>query len=124
MMLFSRHRLRQIARFVLVFLFFTQAALAMSGCVMPAAGLAKMMAEVETSGCDDAGGMNLNLCHAHCTADQQSLDTGEPAPLLPLLTVVLVVPSFEYVEHPTFTVARVEHTGDPPKPIRFCSFQI
>ena len=47
MTLHSRHHLRQIARFVLVFLFFTQAALAMSGCLMPAAGLAKMMAEVK-----------------------------------------------------------------------------
>jgi hypothetical protein len=124
MTLSLRHRIRQIARLVLVFLFFTQAALAMSGCLMPAAGLAKVMAEVESSDCDDAGGMNLNLCHAHCTADQQSLDTGEPTPFLPLLAIVLIVLSFEYVEHPTVTVARVEHTGDPPKPIRFCSFQI
>ena len=122
----SRRRIRQIARFVLVFLFFTQAALAMSGCLMPAAGLAKVMAEVETSGCNNAGSMNLNLCHAHCTADQQSVDTGELPPLLPLRTAVLVVPAIEYTAHPTFTfhVARVEHTGDPPKPIRFCRFQI
>ena len=123
-MLRSRHPIRQIARFVLVFLFFTQAALAASGCLMPAAGLAKVMAEVETSGCSEAGSMNLNLCHAHCTADQQSLDTGELPPLSPLHAAVVVVPPFEYVEHPRFTVARVEHTGDPPKPIRFCSFQI
>jgi hypothetical protein len=107
-----------------VLLFFTQAALAMSGCLMPAAGLAKIMAAVETSDCSETGSMNLNLCHAHCTADQQSLDTGEPTPLPPQLAVILVVPSFEYIEHPTFIVSRVEHTGDPPKPIRFCSFQI
>lgn len=120
----SHHRLRQIARFALVLLFFTQAALAVSGCLMPAAGLAKIMAVVETSGCSETGSMNLNLCHAHCTADQQSLDTGEPTALPPLHTVVLLVPTFKYVDHSTFTVSRVEHTGDPPKPIRFCSFQI
>jgi hypothetical protein len=121
-----KHRIRQIARFVLVFLFFTQAALAMSGCLMSAAGLAKVMAEVETSDCNESSGMNLNLCHAHCTADLQSVDTGELPPFSPLHTAVLVVPPIEYTAHPafTFTVARVEHTGDPPKPIRFCSFQI
>ena len=120
----SRHRLRHIACFVLVFLFFTQAALAVSGCLMPVAGLAEVMAEAETSGCNEAGGMNLNLCQAHCTADHQSLDTGELPPLSPLHAAVLVVPAFECAEHSTFTVVRVEHTGDPPIPIRFCSFQI
>lgn len=124
MTLRPRHRIRQIARFVLVFLFFTQAALAMSGCLMPADGLAKVIAAVVISGCDEASGMNLNLCQAHCTADHQALDTGELPPLSPPHVMVLVVPPFEYAQHPTFTVARVEHTGDPPKPIRFCSFQI
>ena len=124
MMLRPRHRIRQIARFVLVFLFFTQATLATSGCLMPAEGLAKVIAAVVTSGCDEGSGMNLNLCQAHCTADHQSLDTGELPPLSPQHVLVLVVPPFEHAEHPTFTVARVEHTGDPPKPIRFCSFQI
>ena len=126
MTLRPKHRIRQIARFVLVFLFFTQAALAMSGCLMPAAGLAKVMAEVETSDCDESSTMNLNLCHAHCTADLQSLDTGELPPLSPPHAVVLVVPLIEYTAHPAFTfhIACVEHTGDPPKPIRFCSLQI
>ena len=120
----SKPLTQQIARFVLVFLFFTQAALAMSGCLMPATGLATLVAAVDQSGCDDASGMNLNLCHAHCTADQQSLDTGELPPLPPQTTAVLVVPLFEYREPPTFIVSRVAHTGDPPKPIRFCSLQI
>ena len=126
MTLRSRHNIRQIARVALVFLLFTQAALAMSGCLMPAAGLAKVMAEVETSDCNESSGMNLNLCHAHCTADAQSVDTGEQPPLSPLHAVVLVVPPIEYTAHPAFTfnLARVEHTGDPPRPIRFCSFQI
>ena len=119
-----RHRIRQIARFVLVFLFFTQAALAMSGCLMPAARLAKVMAEVEASGCSDSGSMNLNLCQAHFTAEHQSLDTGELPALSPPHVAALVVLPFEYIEHPTFTVVRVQHTGDPPIPIRFCSFQI
>ena len=124
MTLSSRHCIRQIARTVLVFLFFTQAALAMSGCLMPAAGLAKVMDEVQTSDCNNAGSMNLNLCHAHCTADQQSLDTGELPLTSPLLAMVLVVPLLKYKEHPSFIISRVENTGDPPKPIRFCSFQI
>lgn len=126
MILRSYHHIRQIARFVLVFLCFTQAALAMSGCLMPADGLAKVIATAVTSDCDEASGMNLNLCQAHCTADHQSLDTGELPPLSPLHTAVLVVPTIEYAAQPTFTfnVPRVEHTGDPPKPIRFCSFQI
>ena len=125
-MLRSRHPIRQIARFVLVFLFFTQAALAMSGCLMPATGLAKVIAEAETSGCCEAGSMNLNLCHAHCTAGHQSLDTGELPPLSPLHPAVLVVPPVEYAAQPTFTfnVSRVEPMGDPLKLIRFCSFQI
>lgn len=91
---------------------------------MPAAERAMIVAKVEISDCNDADRMNLNLCHAHCTADQQSLDTGEPTRLPPQFAVILVVPSFEYIERPTFNVACVEHTGDPPKPIRFCSFQI
>jgi hypothetical protein len=118
------HRIRRIAHISLVFLFFTQAALAMSGCLMPAAGLAQVMAEVEAAGCSEAGGMNLNLCQAHCVAEHQSLDTGEVPQLSPLHVVVWVVPPFEYTEHPTFTVVRVQRTGDPPIPIRFCSFQI
>jgi hypothetical protein len=124
MLLQSRHGIRQIARFVLAFLFFTQAALAMSGCLMPADGLAKVVATAVTLGCEEGSGMNLNLCQAHCTAGHQSLDTGELPPLSPQHGLVLVVPSFEHAEHSTFTIARVEHTGDPPKPIRFCSFQI
>ena len=126
MIFHSRRRIHQIARFVLVFLVFTQAALAMSGCLMPAEGLAKVIATAVNSGCDEGSGMNLILCQAHCTADHQSLDTGEPLPLLPLHTAVLIVPPIEYAAQPAFSfnVLRVEHTGDPPKPIRFCSFQI
>ena len=120
----ARRRIRRIAGTLLVFLFFTQADLAMSGCLMPAARLAKVMAEVEASGCNERGSMNLNLCHAHCTAEHQALDTGELPPLSPLHVVVLVVPSFEYTEHPSLTVVRVQCTRAPPIPIRFCSFQI
>lgn len=126
MIFYSRRRIRQTARFVLAFLFFTQAALGMSGCLMPADGLAKVIATAMTSDCDEASGMNLNLCQAHCTADHQSLDKAELPPLSPLHTAVLVVPPIEYAAQPAFcfNVPRVEHTGDPPKPIRFCSLQI
>lgn len=111
---------------MLVLLFFTQAALAMSGCLTPVDGLAKIIATAATSDCDGGRSMNLNLCQAHCTADDQSLGTSELPPLSSLLTVVLVVPTIKYAAQPTFAsnVPRVEHTGDPPKPIRFCSFQI
>jgi hypothetical protein len=117
-------RFRQVARLVLVFLLFTQAALAVSGCVMPVSGLAKVIAAAGDSEFCKMGSMNLNLCQAHCTADHQSLDTGEPVPLSPSHQAVLVVPLLEYAAHPTITVVRVEHPGDPPIPIRFCSFQI
>ena len=93
---------------------------------MPADGLVKVIATAVTSECDEGSGMNLNLCQAHCTADHQSLDTGELPPLSPLHTAVLVVPLIECAAQPAFSlnVPRVEHTGDPPKLIRFCSFQI
>jgi len=124
MIFHSRHRLPRIARLVLVFLFFAQAALAASGCLMPGSGLAKAMAPTEKSGCSEKGRMNLNLCLAHCDADSQSLDTcGLPVPAPPS-SVVLLVPLFDYPEPLTLSVLRVEHTGDPPIPIRFCSFQI
>ncbi len=120
----SRHRLPRIARLVLVFLFFSQAALAASGCLMPASGLAKAMTPTKESGCSDKGSMNLNLCLAHCNAGSQSLDTGELAVSAPPSSVVLVVPLVDYPERLTLSVVRVERTSDPPIPIRFCSFQI
>lgn len=119
-----RHRLPRIARLVLVFLFFAQAALAASGCLMPGSGLAKAMAPTGKSGCSDERRMNLNLCLAHCNADSQSLDTGELPVSAPPPSVVLAVPLVDYPERLTLSVVRVERTSDPPIPIRFCSFLI
>jgi hypothetical protein len=124
MRLGSHYRRRRIAGFALLSLLFTQAALAaMSGCFMSDALMAKAIASVETSGC--AGGMNLNLCLAHCTADHQSLDTGAPPVLALPPSVVLVVPAVDSSEpHFVFSAVRLERSGDPPIPIRFCSFRI
>lgn len=124
MTLRSHRRIGQVARFVLACLLFTQAALAANGCLMPAGKLANVLAAADASGCDESSGINLNLCHADCTADHQSLDTGEPVPLSPPQAAVLVVPLFPFLAHPIFNTVPVEYTGDPPKLIRFCSFQI
>jgi hypothetical protein len=126
MSLRSRHRLARIACALLMFLFFAQAALAASGCLMPGSGLAKALAAAEKSGCSGEGSMNLNLCLAHCNSDSQSLDTGElPVSTLPS-SVVLVVPPVGCPERLTLAVAVVcvERTSEPPIPIRFCSFLI
>jgi hypothetical protein len=125
MSLRSHHRLARIGRLLLVFLFFTQAALAASGCLMPGSGLAKVMAATEKSGCSGEGSMNLNLCLAHCNADSQSLDSGE-LPVLPPPPSLLVsfAPPVDHSERPTRAVVGVVRTGDPPIPIRFCSFLI
>ena len=120
----SHLRLRQIARVVLVFLLFTQAALAMSGCMMPVSSLANVMAAVDASGCCETGSMNLNLCQAHCTADHQSLDTGEPPPAPEAQQVVLVIPVLEYARHSAAAFVRIEYFGEPSISIRFCSFRI
>jgi hypothetical protein len=123
MILGSHCRLRRIARLALVLLFFAQAALAtMSGCFMSDARMAKAIASADTPAC--AGGMNLNLCLAHCNAERQSLDTGEPPVLAPASSVVLVVPVAEPpARRPIFPAARLQRSGDPPIPIRFCSLR-
>ncbi len=120
----AHHCLRQIARFVLLFLLFTQAALAVSGCMMPVSSLAKVIAAAGDSECCKMGSMNLNLCQAHCTADHQSLDTGEPPPSPEAHQVVLVIPVLEYARHSAAAFVRIEYCGEPAISIRFCSFRI
>lgn len=91
---------------------------------MSGADLAKAMAPAEKPACDDEGGMNRALCLAHCTADDQSLDTGSQLVLAPPCLPILVVSPSQPPKHSLFPTVRVARTSDPPIPIRFCSLLI
>lgn len=117
----SRWWLSSVGRYVLALLLFSQAALALSGCMMPSGGFPQMAASAE-SGAD--GGMNLNLCLAHCSAGDQSLDLNLLPPIAPPSTPMLFVLSGEPHEQRPLFVERLERATDPPIPIRFCSFLI
>jgi hypothetical protein len=121
----SRHYLLRVARFLLVCVVFSHAALAGSGCLMANADLTKVLEAEEAPACGGMGSMSLNLCLAHCTADSQSLDVDVPAVLVPPAVLVLVVPLLPDVVPTTSSRdGDAVATGDPPIPIRFCSFLI
>lgn len=122
-MTLSRYRLRQVARLVLALLLFTQGALAASGCVMPGASMVKAVAAGNCPDREKRSGMNLNLCLAHCGADQQSLHTAELPALASPPAVFLVVPAAPPAQSFAPTVFDIERSGDPPIPIRFCSLR-
>ena len=115
----------RIARALLLSLFFSQVALAASGCLMPSSDLAKALSQANQSCCDESG-MNVNLCIAHCTADSQTYDHYSfTVPAVPPATgPFTVVP---VIDRPTIVAASqsvLPRATAPPIPILFCSFLI
>ncbi len=115
----------RIARALLLSLFFSQVALAASGCIMPSSDLAKALSQANQSCCDESG-MNANLCIAHCTADSQTLDhysfTGPAVP--PATGAFMVVPVIERRTIVATPQSVLPRATPPPIPILFCSFLI
>ena len=115
----------RIARALLLSLFFSQVALAASGCLMPSSELAQVLSHAKHTCCDESG-MNANLCIAHCTADSQTLDHYSfTVPAVPPATgafkVVPVIERRTIVATPQSVLPRATA---PPIPILFCSFLI
>lgn len=115
----------RIARALLLFLFFSQVALAASACLMPSSELDKVFSQPKHSCCDEPG-MNANLCVAHCTADSQAHDQSSfSVPVVPqTLGSFMVVP---VIERPTIVAkpaSLLPRATAPPIPILFCSFLI
>ena len=115
-----RHRRRLIALVAMAALAFTQAAVAMHGCVIPVPAEAAMPCHEEPAPGPTA------LCQAHCQADKQSVDQAKPlgaadvvAPLLAVVEVVVAVP-------PPYAVRSepvLAHAASPPIPILFQRFR-
>ena len=125
MKLHSYHSIAKTARILLLFMLFTQIALASSACLGTANELAKTLRNPQQS-CHDSSNINLNLCLAHCSADSQTLGTGAALVAVPPQTIapLLILP---VVERRTIRLAHVQvlkRAKDPPIPILFCSFLI
>lgn len=121
----SYRSLVRIARALLLFLFFSQVALAASGCLMPSSELAMALNQAKHTCCDESG-MNANLCIAHCTADSQTHEQYSfTVPVIPpAVGPYMVVPD---IERPTIVATPqsvLPRATAPPIPILFCSFLI
>jgi hypothetical protein len=121
----SRRCVVQIARALLLSLFFSQVALAASGCMMPSSELFNGLSQTQHSCCDQPE-MNANLCVVHCTADSQAHDHHSfTAPVVPLAAGPFTrVPSVE--RPPTVAIRQsiLLRATVPPISILFCSFLI
>ena len=105
-------------------LFYTQAALAASGCLMPSLSMAKAVAGAEQPAQCDGGKMNLNLCVTHCNGDSQTLGGESIAHILPITAsaFLIVSPPASVSELRSRARALAAPCVDPPKSILFCSF--
>ena len=115
----------RIARALLLSLFFSQVALAASGCLMPSSELTQVLSQAKHTCCDESG-VNSNLCIAHCTANSQTHDqysfTVQAVP--PATGRFMVVPA---IDRPTIVATPqsvLPCAATPPIPILFCSFLI
>jgi hypothetical protein len=131
-MLLSRAQSRRVGRIVLLLLISMQGAFAMNAGFMFGSATHQLNAtttEVAPS-CHGKNQANPDpgrtLCRAHCLADAQNLAQAEVPSLAPCLgaapiLVLQALPAGSRTPPRSWLDAS---TGDPPIPIRFCSFQI
>lgn len=119
-------RHRQLVSLILAaVLLFCQAVLASATCSpsVPCAQLA--FSPGHDKHCPHAKAMNRNVCLAHGTAADQSVDAGGTSAAMPALmpTEGLVVPEQEYNEHVASPGTAAEPAPSPPIPILFRNFR-
>lgn len=112
---------------------FGQGVVAANACVTPDASAvhafsaAAMADDMAMDSCHEHEDQlpNANACLSHCTqSDQINADQPLAALTSPIGVAELVLPQAE-ARTVSFPKSRVEHlvyTGDPPIPIRFCTF--
>ena len=120
----SRRVVAAAAVFALLFATLSVAAYA---CPEPSATMGAESAMPE--GCPDRDQSHLNLCRAHCTAEQQQ--AGKTAPDVPplalehgLLASLLPTTPEHSPEYLPRSKATLEHATDPPIAIRNCCFRL
>ena len=115
-----RRRLHRLttAFFVVLSLLFSQ--LALANYVCPGANDDVAMAEMKAAGapCEGMDQVQPTLCHQHSAATAQSFEAGKvPAPSLPAIVQVLVVPlvldAAEAVDGPVAAMSEVHPPPDP-----------
>jgi hypothetical protein len=112
----ARRYRRSIATIAMAALAFAQAAVAMHACVIPVPHETAMP-------CHDAPPPDPSaLCHAHCQADQQTVDQAKPlaaavvvAPLLAVVEIAIAVPP----PHAVRSEPVLAHAASPPLPILY-----
>lgn len=131
-MLLSRTQSRRASCILLLLMLSMHGAFAMNaGFLFGAASQQHNAAETEAApSCHGKNQANPDpgrtLCHAHCLTDAQTLTQVE-APLLPAclgaasILVLQTLPANSRIAHCLWLDAS---KGDPPIPIRFCSFLI
>jgi hypothetical protein len=121
----SKRCASRIARALLLFMLFTQAALAYGACLAPSNQLAETLSQAQQSDCDDLA-MNANLCVAHCTADSQTLDhhSCNVPVVVSAVGAFVVVPVFQRPEIAAAPSSLLPAATAPPIPILYCSFLI
>jgi len=106
-------------------LLFAQAAFATQPCITPGMSAASAVASQADDACCAASASEASLCVMKC-ADTDKLSAYTPLVVPPAPTdAILILPSLPD-NAPAATASRclIDPSRDPPKTIRFCSFQI
>ena len=131
-MLLSRAQSRRASWIVLLLMISMHGAFAMNAGFM-FSSVAQPRDGVATEAAPSCHGKNQAypdpgrmLCHAHCLTDAQNLTQAEVPLLLPGLgaSSILVLQALSASSRTLPCLWLDASTGDPPIPIRFCSFQI
>lgn len=118
-----RHLSVALCRVLIGAMLFAQSVNAGQACVVPALSPAMAFAQVHDSDC--ANRVNPNSCLQQATATDQSFTQGE-LPALGMPNVVVLTLPRELVATTSYIVATTvpPRSTDPPRSIRFCSFQL
>lgn len=131
-MLLSRTQSRRASWIVLLLMLSMHGAFAMNAGYLfgSAAQLHEAAATEAAPSCHGKNQANPDpgrtLCHAHCLTDAQNLTHAEVPLLSPCLRAapILVLQTLPASSRTLPCLWLDASTGDPPIPIRFCSFQI